>query len=104
MILILFQMELVQLVKDVPEDFLILDEPTSSMDPKAEQQIFKKFKELSSGRMTILISHRLSTVTMAERIFVFEKGRIVESGTHVDLMQRNGLYSNVFERQAKGFM
>lgn len=83
---------------------MILDEPTSSMDPKAEQEIFKKFKEISSGRMTILISHRLSTVTMADRIFVFEKGRIVESGAHVELMQRNGLYSNMFERQAKGFM
>ena len=72
---------------------LILDEPTSAMDAKAEAELFERFHELAQGRTAILISHRLSTVKMADRIFVVDRGQIVEQGTHDDLMGRQGLYA-----------
>ena len=82
---------------------IILDEPTSSMDAKAEYEVFKKFTELARDRTTILISHRLSTVRMADRIFVLEKGRIVESGTHDELVRSGGKYKELFETQARNY-
>lgn len=82
---------------------LILDEPTSSMDARAEYEVFRKFTELSRGRTTILISHRLSTVRMADRIFVLEKGKIVESGTHDELLRLGGKYRELFETQAENY-
>ena len=82
---------------------LILDEPTSSMDAHAEYEVFKKFTRLSEGRTTLLISHRLSTVRMADRIFVMEAGRIVECGTHDALLNQGGKYRNLFETQARNY-
>jgi len=82
---------------------LILDEPTSSMDAGAEYEVFRKFTELSRDKTTILISHRLSTVRMADRIFVMEKGRIVESGTHDELVEQGGRYRELFETQARNY-
>jgi ATP-binding cassette subfamily B protein len=80
---------------------LILDEPTSAMDAKAEAELFERFHELARGRTALLISHRLSTVKMADRIFVIEGGQIVEEGRHDDLMQRQGLYAQLFMTQAQ---
>ncbi len=82
---------------------LILDEPTSAMDAKAEAELFERFHELAQGRMAILISHRLSTVKMADRIFVVDQGQIVEQGTHDDLMAQEGLYNNLFLTQAQHY-
>jgi ATP-binding cassette subfamily B protein len=82
---------------------LILDEPTSAMDAKAEAELFERFHELAQGRMAILISHRLSTVKMADRIFVIDQGWIVEQGTHDDLMQQQGLYATLFLTQAQHY-
>ena len=76
---------------------ILLDEPASSLDPQAEYEIFEKFKELVQGKTAIFISHRLSTVKMADRIFVMDKGRIVESGTYEDLMQTKGRFADFFE-------
>lgn len=79
---------------------LILDEPTSALDPQAEAEILQQFNQLIHNRTAILISHRLSTVQFADRIFVLEQGRITESGTHKHLIQLQGTYARLFETQA----
>lgn len=82
---------------------LILDEPTASLDARAEYEVFKRFAELMSGRMAVIISHRFSTVRMADRIFVLEDGHIVEEGAHAELVARGGLYAELFTLQAEGY-
>ena len=82
---------------------IVLDEPTSAMDPKAEYELFSKFRELIKDQSAVLITHRLSTVKMADRIYVMDKGRIVENGTHQELMDYQGTYANLFEIQAKNY-
>ena len=82
---------------------IVLDEPTSAMDPKAEYEVFEKFRQLIKNQAAILISHRLSTVKMADRIYVMDKGRIIESGTHEELIQLGGSYEFLFETQAKQY-
>ena len=80
---------------------IILDEPTSAIDPKAESEILQKFHQLIANRTAISIGHRLSTVKMADRIYVMHRGAIIESGTHEELMQNNGTYAHLFEIQAR---
>lgn len=80
---------------------LILDEPTSAMDAKAEAELFGRFHELAKGRIAVLISHRLSTVKMVDRIYVLDEGRIVESGSHDELMRCHGLYAELFGIQSQ---
>jgi ATP-binding cassette subfamily B protein len=82
---------------------VVLDEPTSFLDVEAEYEVFNRFRQLAAGRSTILISHRLSTVRMADRIYVLEDGRIAESGTHDDLVRRGGVYARLFETQARSY-
>ena len=84
-------------------DILVLDEPTAAMDAQAEADIFEHFRQLAEGRITILISHRFSTVRMADQIAVLDQGRIVESGSHEALMQLNGRYAHLFTLQARGY-
>jgi ATP-binding cassette subfamily B protein len=81
-------------------DILVLDEPTASMDAEAEAEIFARFRELTGQRIGIVISHRFSTVRMADQIAVFDRGRIVELGTHDDLVEHDGRYAKLFELQA----
>ncbi|MBE3117250.1 MAG: ATP-binding cassette domain-containing protein, partial [Candidatus Atribacteria bacterium] len=83
---------------------LILDEPTASVDAKTEYEIFRRFKELTRERMTILISHRFSTIRMVDRILVLEDGRIIEQGTHVDLMTLGKKYATMFKMQAENYV
>lgn len=82
---------------------LILDEPTAALDARAEFEVFLRFSELVSGRMAILISHRFSTVRMADRIIVLQHGTVVEDGTHAALIARGGLYEELFAMQAQGY-
>lgn len=82
---------------------IVLDEPTSALDPKAEYEVFQQFRQLLQGQSAILISHRLSTVKMADRIYVLEKGKMVENGTHEELMQLGGTYAHLFEIQAQHY-
>jgi ATP-binding cassette subfamily B protein len=84
-------------------DIWILDEPTSSLDPEAEAGIFSELKENLQGRIGIVISHRFSTVRIADRIAVVEAGRITELGTHEELLQARGRYAHLFELQAAGY-
>jgi ATP-binding cassette subfamily B protein len=82
---------------------IILDEPTSWMDARAEYEIFKAFRQLFTGRMVILISHRFSTVRLADYIYVLAGGRVIEQGTHEDLLRQKGRYANLFEIQAQSY-
>ena len=84
-------------------DILVLDEPTSAMDAEAEARIFDHFREATQKQMAILISHRFSTVRMADQIIVLAKGKVTERGSHAELMQQNGHYAHLFEIQAKGY-
>jgi ATP-binding cassette subfamily B protein len=84
-------------------DVLILDEPTAALDARSEYQVFERFKELSAGKTAVLISHRFSTVRMADRILVLEGGRIEEVGTHEELLGAGRRYAELFELQAAGY-
>ncbi|MBV9315878.1 MAG: ABC transporter ATP-binding protein [Gammaproteobacteria bacterium] len=84
-------------------DILVLDEPTAAMDAQAEAEVFEHFRQLSRDRITILISHRFSTVRMADQIVVLNRGRIVERGSHEELMRLNGRYAHLFTLQARGY-
>jgi ATP-binding cassette subfamily B protein len=82
---------------------LVLDEPTAAMDAEAEHEIFQRFRDLKRDRTAILITHRFSTVRMADRIVVFDDGRIAEEGTHDQLIALGGTYAHMFELQAAGY-
>ncbi len=84
-------------------DILVLDEPTAAMDARAEAEVFERFQQLARDRMLILISHRFSTVRMADQILVIQGGRILERGSHEELMQIDGHYANLFALQARGY-
>jgi ATP-binding cassette subfamily B protein len=84
-------------------EILVLDEPTASLDAETEYEIFRHFQELTIGKMAILISHRFSTVRMADRIVVIQEGRIAEIGSHQDLLRQEGIYAHLFSMQAEGY-
>jgi ATP-binding cassette subfamily B protein len=84
--------------------FIILDEPTAALDPRAEQDLFERIRTLLSGRTVLLISHRFSSVRSADRIYVLDGGRIVESGSHDELMALRGLYAELFTLQAAAYL
>lgn len=82
---------------------LILDEPTAALDARSEYEVFQRFKELSAGRMAVLISHRFSSVRMADRIIVLHHGQVEQDGVHADLVAQPGRYRDLFELQAQGY-
>lgn len=83
--------------------FIILDEPTSAIDPNAEAELFDGFRDKLEGRGALVISHRLSTIRQADYTYVLNKGKIIEEGTHEDLIGQNGRYAEMFERQGRGY-
>jgi ATP-binding cassette subfamily B protein len=84
-------------------EMLILDEPTAALDARAEFEVFQRFKELSQGKTAVLISHRFSSVRVADRIFVLADGKLAAAGTHEELIKQSGLYAELFELQAAGY-
>ncbi|MBA2761488.1 MAG: ATP-binding cassette domain-containing protein, partial [Segetibacter sp.] len=82
---------------------LILDEPTAALDARAEYEVFQRFSELTKGKTAVLISHRFSTVRMADRILVMDKGELLEMGSHEELLDNNGRYAELFRLQAMGY-
>jgi ATP-binding cassette, subfamily B, bacterial len=84
-------------------EVLILDEPTAALDARSEYEVFQRFRDLSMGKTAILISHRFSTVRMADRILVLENGQVVEAGSHEELVASAGRYAELFELQASGY-
>jgi ATP-binding cassette, subfamily B, bacterial len=84
-------------------ELLVLDEPTAALDARAEHQVFQRFNELTAGKMALLISHRFSTVRMADRILVLDDGRIIEGGSHEELLALDGRYAELFNLQAEGY-
>jgi len=84
-------------------DLIILDEPTSNLDPLAETEIFKKYLDMSEGKTVIMVTHRISVASLADRIVVFKDGEIVEDGTHEELMSLNGEYARLYSTQAEWY-
>ena len=82
---------------------LILDEPTAALDARAEYEVFLRFADLTRGKSAVLISHRFSTVRMADRILVLEKGELMEIGSHEELLKKGGRYAELFQLQAMGY-
>jgi ATP-binding cassette subfamily B protein len=82
---------------------MVLDEPTAALDARSEFEVFQRFSELTKNKSALLISHRFSTVRMANRILVLEKGELLEVGSHDELLQQNGKYAELFELQAMGY-
>ena len=89
------------LFRDAP--VLILDEPSSALDADTEYDIFSRFREIVKGRTSILISHRFTNVNLADRIIVLDKGSVIETGTHDELMKSGGIYSKMFMKQSSRF-
>ncbi len=90
------------MIKDAP--ILLLDEATSALDSVSERHIQHAFTDLMKGRTTIVIAHRLSTIQSMDRIVVFERGEIVEDGTHETLIKKDGVYANLWKQQSSGFI
>ncbi|MGI9432672.1 MAG: ABC transporter ATP-binding protein, partial [Myxococcota bacterium] len=99
------QWQLLALARAMARDaaIVILDEPTSNLDARTEYETFRRFHELSRGRTTLLVSHRFSTVRIAERIFVVDEGRVVETGTHDTLVAAGGMYANLYSAHRMRF-
>ncbi len=88
--------------RDAP--IILLDEPSASLDPVAEHQIFEDFSQISENKSAVLISHRLSSITLADKILVLEDGHITEQGSHADLLRRDGRYAYLFNLQASKYI
>jgi ATP-binding cassette subfamily B protein len=80
---------------------LVLDEPTAAIDAKAEHEIFKRVRKLTKDKTALIISHRFSTVRNADKIYIIERGKVAESGSHAELLRLQGIYADLFNLQAE---
>ena len=85
-------------------NLIVLDEPTAAIDPLKETEIYQKFAECAKDKTAVIITHRLGSAKIADRIVVLHKGRIAEQGTHEELMNRRGIYSEMYHEQAKWYL
>ena len=83
---------------------IVLDEPTAAIDPVEESRIYEKFKEMSKGKTSIIVTHRLGSAKIADRIVVMDSGQVVEIGTHDELMRNNKKYKSMYEAQSKWYV
>lgn len=84
-------------------EFVVLDEPTAALDPKAEAEVYRRFGEMTRGKASVMISHRLGSARTADRILVLKGGRLIEEGSHEVLMRGDGEYSRLFRLQAQWY-
>lgn len=91
------------LVRRDQAQLLLLDEPTSALDPRAEYGLYREFAALASGVTTLLITHRLASVRMADVIYVLQAGQVIEAGSHDDLLAADGVYADLWQMQADGY-
>lgn len=84
-------------------DLILLDEPTAAIDPLEEERLYRKFEQLGKGRTSIIVTHRLGVAGLADRIFVMESGKITESGSHRQLMEKKGKYYEMYKAQKEMF-
>jgi len=80
---------------------LILDEPTAALDPRSEYELFLRFAQLTQGKMALMVTHRLASIQMVDRIIVLKKGKLLEQGTHAELLAREGEYASLYQMQSK---
>jgi ATP-binding cassette subfamily B protein len=92
------------LLRKPKAELVILDEPTAAIDPQSEYEILQALRELTRGRMALIVSHRLSLARGADRVVVLQNGRIVEEGSHEELMALKGVYYSMFTRQASSYV
>ena len=85
------------------QEIVIMDEPTSALDPIAEQEMYRNMFDACKGKTVVFISHRLSSATMADRVYMFENGAIIEEGKHAELLQKNGKYAEMWHKQADSY-
>jgi ABC-type multidrug transport system ATPase subunit len=85
-------------------EFILLDEPTSAIDPMEENHVYERFKDISQGVTSVIVTHRLGSAKIADRIFVLDKGRLMETGSHEELMVHCGKYKEMFESQAQWYV
>lgn len=84
-------------------EFIVLDEPTAALDPKAEAEVYRRFDEMTHGKASVMISHRLGSARIADRIVVLKDGVLIEQGSHDELMRGDGEYSRLFRLQAQWY-
>ena len=91
-------------IREKRSQLLVLDEPTAALDPRSEHEIYRRFSELVTGKTAILVTHRLASVSMCDYILVLKAGKLIEQGTHQELLQQQGEYTHLWQMQAQAYL